>query len=425
MQRDIKSRIHKKLLHHNEKLVNWYQGKLKRNLIPFYASFDLRDAGFKIGNVDGNVFPAGFNNICQLDKDQAPEIAANFLKCHYPEAKNLLLLAETHLRNPHYWDNVAVIKEILIETGHKVDVGMFFTVAGDSTIIESFKRQKIKVYKIQSKEGQLFTTQGRPDLVIINNDFSNPYNDIDFSATKMNPLRELGWYQRRKHCFFEYYNSLVCEFAQLIEEDPWLFEVPTQRLSNFDITDKSCQETLASKVDEMVKKVKEKYEEYNIDENPYVFVKNNSGTYGLGVVEVGNGDEIRNLNYKSKKKLKVAKGGGGVSEVIIQEGIPSIIKQDEAIAEPVLYMIGDELVGGFLRTHENKNSYESLNSPGAVYKRLCLSDLKVQAEGCILENVYGWLAKIGLLAITREVFFYKPMANTVVSKKPDKKLHKT
>ena len=88
--------------------------------------------------------------------------------------------------------------------------------------------------------------------------------------------------------------------------------------------------------------------------------------------------------------------------MIIQEGIPSVLKKDEATAEPVLYMIGDELAGGFLRTHEKKNSYQSLNSPGAVYKRLCLSDLKVRAEGCVPENVYGWLAKIGLLAITQE-----------------------
>ena len=405
MEGNIKNRIHKKLLNHNEKLVKWYRGKLQGNSIPFYASFDLRDAGFKIGNVDGNVFPAGFNNICQLDRDQAPEIAADFLTHYYPKVKNLLLLAESHLRNPHYWDNVIVIREILTEAGYKVDVGVLSAAFDNSLILESFRGQKILVHKIRSREGQLLTSRGVPDLVITNNDFSTAYDNIDFSGTMMTPLRELGWYQRRKHCYFEHYNSLVYEFAELIGEDPWLFEVPTEKLLKFNITDKSILETLALKVDEMVKRIKGKYEEYGLDGKPYVFVKNNSGTYGLGILEVGNGDEMKDLNYKSRKKLKAVKGGGDISEVIIQEGIPSALKQDEATAEPVLYMIGDELAGGFLRTHEKKNSYQSLNSPGAVYKRLCLSDLKVGAEGCVLENVYGWIAKIGLLAITKEISF--------------------
>ncbi|MCJ8275583.1 MAG: glutamate--cysteine ligase, partial [Bdellovibrionales bacterium] len=152
----------------------------------------------------------------------------------------------------------------------------------------------------------------------------------------------------------------------------------------------------------VIENTRKKYKEHGIDEDPYVFVKNNSGTYGLGVVEAKSGDDVLSWNYKSKKKMKATKGGGGIQEVIIQEGVPSALTQDNATAEPVLYMLGHELVGGFLRTHEKKDAQQSLNSPGAVYKRLCLSDLKVSAEGCVLENVYGWVAKIGLLAIAEE-----------------------
>ncbi|RYG56907.1 glutamate--cysteine ligase, partial [bacterium] len=66
------------------------------------------------------------------------------------------------------------------------------------------------------------------------------------------------------------------------------------------------------------------------------------------------------------------------------------------------YLLGCNLAGGFLRTHADKGPTESLNSPGAVYKRLCVSDLKISVEGHPLENVYGWVAKLGLLAIGRE-----------------------
>ena len=151
-----------------------------------------------------------------------------------------------------------------------------------------------------------------------------------------------------------------------------------------------------------IDEIADKYRQHSITEEPYVFVKNNSGTYGLGVVEARKGQDVESWNYKSKKKMKASKGGGGISEVIFQEGIPSALREDNATAEPVIYMVGSELAGGFLRTHEKKDSHQSLNSPGAVYKKLCLSDLKVRAEGCILENVYGWVAKLGLIAISGE-----------------------
>jgi len=65
-------------------------------------------------------------------------------------------------------------------------------------------------------------------------------------------------------------------------------------------------------------------------------------------------------------------------------------------------MIGCELAGGFLRTHSEKSATESLNSPGAVYKRLCVTDLYDNRMKCPKENVYGWSAKLGLLAIGLE-----------------------
>ena len=55
-----------------------------------------------------------------------------------------------------------------------------------------------------------------------------------------------------------------------------------------------------------------------------------------------------------------------------------------------------------IRDSAKKDAQESLNSPGAVYKRLCLSDLKVQVNECLLENVYGCVARLGLLAIAKE-----------------------
>jgi glutamate--cysteine ligase len=101
--------------------------------------------------------------------------------------------------------------------------------------------------------------------------------------------------------------------------------------------------------------------------------------------------------------MKAAKGGGGIASVIVQEGVPSMVTSDGATAEPAIYMLGCKLAGGFLRAHEKKAADESLNSPGAVYKRLCVSDLRVNVEGHPMENVYGWVARLSLLAVSQEM----------------------
>jgi glutamate--cysteine ligase len=152
----------------------------------------------------------------------------------------------------------------------------------------------------------------------------------------------------------------------------------------------------------MLDRLRVKNREHGVHEDPFLFVKNNAGTYGLGVMRVSSGEEILQLNYKTRKKMKAAKGGREVEEVILQEGIPSIVRADDVTAEPTIYMVGCQLIGGFLRSHSEKGPTESLNSPGAVYKRLCVSDLKVSIEGHPLENVYGSVARLGVLAIGAE-----------------------
>ncbi len=41
----------------------WFRSAWRETHAPFYASVDLRNAGYKIAPVDTNLFPAGFNNL--------------------------------------------------------------------------------------------------------------------------------------------------------------------------------------------------------------------------------------------------------------------------------------------------------------------------------------------------------------------------
>jgi glutamate--cysteine ligase len=397
--------LHKHFCRSNDALASWYNKKLNGLGYPIYSSYDIRDAGFKISNVDANIYPAGFNNICQVDNETSVDLMAEYIRCHYgANIKKVMILAEAHTNNPYYWDNVAAIRGLLEQSGVKVLVSIPRKLE-QPLQLTSARGVQVEVASGfgETKEVQDF----KPDLIISNNDFSEELADWGASIQSnlnvpINPPRELGWYQRKKSRYFHYYNQLVNEFSNLTQLDPFLLNVKTEVFSDFKIEDENSAKLLASAVDKMIAELKEDYKKRNIADEPFVFVKNNAGTYGLAVIRVGSGKEVEDWNYKSRKKMKAAKGGRDVEEVIIQEGIPSRVKSEGTTAEPVIYMIGKDLAGGFLRTHAEKNETESLNSPGAVYKRLCVSDLNVTIESHPLENVYGWSARLGLLAIALE-----------------------
>lgn len=393
--------FHESLCNKSGKLADWYCQKTKSLNYPIYSSYDIRDSGFKISNVDANIFPAGFNNICPTDKDSSIGLMGQYLDKHYGSAvKKVLLVTEEHTNNPFYWENVLTIQKLLVQAGREVLIGIPRHLSGPVKV-QSSSGQELNIVSAyeSSAEVQAF----KPNLIISNNDFSEAHEEWAAQRTlPMNPPRELGWYQRKKSQYFQNYNKLVDEFSELVGIDPFTLNVRTDYFAHFDLNEESSRQELADRVDQMITTLKTEYAKRGIQQEPFVFVKNNAGTYGLAVVRVGSGAEIQEWNSKSRKKMKAAKGGRDVEEVIIQEGIPSRVQAEGASAEPVIYMIGNELAGGFLRSHSEKSSTDSLNSPGAVFKKLCVSDLNVSIEGSPLENTYGWTARLGLLAIAME-----------------------
>jgi len=396
--------IHRKIVEHCDQVQAWFKSKSQDLAFPFYSSFDMRDAGFKIAPVDANIYPAGFNNICQADRDNAIEVSKVFLDAHYgTDTRKILLLTEEHTQNPYYWDNVLALQTMLKGAGRDVKIAIPRPLQAP-LLVTSASGSTVEVATALRAGDGIDIGGFKPDLIISNNDFSTEYDEwAKGLSTPMNPPRELGWYRRRKDRFFKVYNQLVVEFADILNIDPWCMQVETELFPEFDVDDEASRDALAAKAQVVYDRIKSKYKAHGVDREPFLFVKNNSGTYGLGVTQVKNPDEIKGWNYKSRKKMKAAKGGREISEVIIQEGVPTTTHgEDGKTAEPVIYMIGCQLAGGFLRAHGEKSAEESLNSPGAVYQRLCVSDLDVKLEGCPQENTYGWLAKLSFLSVAIE-----------------------
>lgn len=403
---DRKDELHSAIVKNLGALRDWFGSQRSLVDLPFYSSYDIRDSGFKVANVDANIYPAGFNNICQTDRESAPPLVRYYIDRHYANngqtIKKLMLITEEHTNNPYYWDNVYRLREILIGAGLQVCVAIP-RLATDRASMATASGLQVEVVSVTVANGRVQCSCFEPDLIVSNNDFSEFYSEWGETLhVKLNPPRELGWWQRKKSTYFKHYNELSTEFSKLIDVDPWLLTVETELFSGFDMADINSRTDLAQKVQLLLDRTKKLYAERGIQQDPVAFVKNNAGTYGLAVMRVASGEEVMQLNNRARTKMKAAKGGRQVEEVIIQEGVPSIVQAEGVTAEPTLYLFGCQLAGGFLRTHSEKGPTESLNSPGAVYKRLCVSDLKISVEGHPLENVYGWVSRLGVLAIGRE-----------------------
>jgi glutamate--cysteine ligase len=124
---------------------------------------------------------------------------------------------------------------------------------------------------------------------------------------------------------------------------------------------------------------------------------------------VRNAEDVVGLNRKQRNKMAVVKEGLEVSSVLIQEGVPTFESINEAIAEPVVYMIDRFVVGGFYRVHTARGKDENLNAPGAQFVPLafetpCIPDPQGPA-GCAPNRfyAYGVVARLAQLAAALEI----------------------
>jgi len=372
-----------------DRAQDWYLTHLSQLEYPIYSSYDIRKMGQKVVAVDANIYPAGFNNIFESDQALASHAFDHYLNTHFDQSKRILLITEEHTQNKYYWDNIAILKKCLEATGRKILVA--FPQANFSTTeFESLSKGNIQVTSGSPDNPEIKSF--RPDLIVSNNDFSQSLETwaLEWSLG-ITPPRELGWYQRQKSRYFSIYNELAIELSDILKIDPFWLQVRTELFESFDVETAQSQKDLAQRVEIMLSNLKQEYQKLGITHRPVIFIKNNAGTYGLAVTKVHSGQEVIDWGYRHRKKMKAAKAGRRVNQLILQEGVPTEVQYQGATAEPVIYMVGCQTVGYFFRYHSQKQSDESLNSPGAQYKSFPVSSLRGSSS--------EWVAKLGLIAI--------------------------
>lgn len=384
--------------------------------VPFYSSIDIRDAGFKLAPIDANLFPAGFNNICDDDLRNGADILAKalFRRCG-KIPRRIAILPEAHTKNRYYLDNLLALKKLFTELQIEVEIGWWpsdqnvYKPNSEVIQLESSIGMKVNAYPLWIENAKLKFSPFEPEFIVLNNDFSGAYpKELENITQPIEPSFRMGWHTRKKSSFFTHYNQFAERLALAAGIDPWRLQVNTNLISNVDFSKGEGMEAIALAVDEMIDKTAQAYTERSIAEKPFVFVKNNSGTYGMAVLKVESGQELLRLNRREKNKMSVGKNGLEVREVIIQEGIPTRVMAQgtygQISAEPVVYLMEQNLLGAFLRTNPERGREDNLNSRGMVFKKLCVSDLRRATDrDCELELVYGVIGRLSIAALTLEI----------------------
>jgi glutamate--cysteine ligase len=394
-------------------IERWFRLEWMEHTPPFYTSVDIRNAGFKLAPVDTNLFPGGFNNLTPAMLPLAVQAAMAAIEKICPEAKNLLLIPEKHTRNTFYLMNVKTLMRIFHQAGLNVRLGTLDEAIKAPTQLPLPDGSELTIEPLKRTRGRLGLKDFDPCTILLNNDLSAGVPRVleHLHEQYLLPPLHAGWAVRRKSHHFKSYEEVAKKFAKLLGMDPWLINPMYGQCGKVDWQESAGLDCVQTNVDALLTKVRRKYKEYGINEKPFVVVKADNGTYGMGIMTVRDAKELDELNRRTRNKMDVIKDGQQVHEVIVQEGVPTYERMNDAVAEPVVYMIDRYVVGGFYRVHAERGIDENLNAPGSSFVPLAFAESHVlprlgDKPGASAPNrfyMYGVIGRLAMLAASYEL----------------------
>ena len=405
--------LERALLENQAAIESWFRNSWRDTRAPFYASVDLRNAGYKIAPVDTNLFPAGFNNLNPAFESLSIHAVQMAIEHLDRPVDKILIIPENHTRNLFYLENVASLQSIIEKAGFETRIGSLIEDLDSPSRIELPSTNTVLLEPLR-KNGNRITLEGfDPDLILLNNDLAAGKPEILNNLEQIiTPPVSLGWSSRLKSNHFTFYQQVANELAGLINIDPWLIDPMFRNCGEVDFMKREGVDCLSKNIDTLLQGIRKKYAEHNVKCEPFVMVKADAGTYGMGVMTVHSSADITELNRKERTRMSTTKEGQKVSKVIIQEGVYTheTWGKEETVAEPVVYMVDHQVVGGFYRVHSERSSSQNLNAPGMRFEPLafddcCISPDPSQEPDCHQNRfyTYGVIARLALLAAAREI----------------------
>jgi len=404
-------------------IYDWIKEKEICCELPLYTSVDIRSADFKLAVVDTNLFPAGFNNLCHKAIEDSSILFKNAINDRIPSGKNILIIAEEHTRNKWYLENIRILELIIREAGFNTKIATFLFDEPEickkrgCITLETASEFTVDIYCLSGILKSVEDGSYPIDLIILNNDLTTGIpNMLKNTDIPIYPSLHSGWHSRLKSYHFAHVQSLTDELSKLIGIDPWFLSCLHSDGISADITVESDREKLRDEAQKLFDAIQVKYDEYSINEKPYVILKADAGTYGMGVIPIEHPDDILALNRKTRNKLSKGKSSKAILQFFLQEGVPSATTVDDFASEACIYQIDNNFAGGFYRINTQKSSRDNLNSSGMIFKKMCSEPTCIPSFSKVKENevdcgvtpdplldIYQIIARIAGVAAQKEV----------------------
>ena len=394
-------------------IERWFRLEWMEHTPPFYSSVDVRNAGFKLAPVDTNLYPGGWNNLTAEMLPLAVQAAMAAIEKICPEARNLLVIPENGPPSSFYLANLAQLQRIFNMAGLNVRLGSIDPAIKKNTSFELQNGDHVTLEPVVRSKRRLGLKDFDPCTILLNNDLSAGVPGIleeTYEQYLLPPLHA-GWPTRRKSTHFKCYEEVSKRLGKLLGVDPWLIYPLFDRCENVNLDQNSGFDALQAQVDSVLTRVKRKYKEYGIKERPFVVVKADHGTHELGIVTVRDAKDMESLQERIKTLNKGRKTPHLPHDFMVQEGVLTQERVNDAVAEPVVYMMDRYVVGGFYRVHAGRGVDENLNAPGAGYVPLAFEHSAQLPQpgvkpGASVPNrfyMYGVVGRLAMLAASYEL----------------------
>ncbi len=394
-------------------IERWFRLEWMEHTPPFYSSVDIRNAGFKLAPVDTNLYPGGWNNLTPAMLPLAVQAAMAAIEKICPEARNLLIIPENHKRNTFYLSNIAQLRRIFHMAGLNVRIGSIDPDIKKITTIDLPDGESVKLEPVIRSRRRLGVKDFDPCTILLNNDLRAGVPGIleDLHEQYLLPPLHAGWFTRRKSRHFQSYEEVAKRFGKLIGVDPWLINPMFNKCGEADLSHASGIECVTSNVDALLSKIKRKYKEYGINEKPFVVVKADDSSAGMGIMTVRDVKDLAGMQLGAQEADGDVAVAQQLAEVIVQEGVLTNERINEAMAEPVVYMMDRYVVGGFYRVHAGRGIDENLNAPGSRFVPLAFAEsthlpqpgMRPGASAPNRFYMYGVIGRLAMLAASYEL----------------------
>lgn len=388
-------------------IERWFRLEWMEHTPTFYSAIDVRNAGYKLGPLDCDLFPDAWHALTPGMLPLAVQAAMAAIEKICPEARNLLIIPEHRLESSAYLMHLDRLRTIFHMAGLNVRFGSISPQVKKSVALQVPGAAGMSLEPVVRHRGRIGVKDFDPCTILLSNSLRSGIPGIleELHQQYLLPPVQAGWSVRRRSRHFGCLEEVCKRFGKLIGVDPWLAYPFTDACPKARLTTRAGVQELASHVEALLVKIRKKHKEYAISDRPSVVVKSDDADSRVPTWTL----------YDTKQlETQAAQYAAAMPEeaaLFLHEGLTSVERVNDAVAQPVVYTMDRYVVGGFYRVQaavapsvlSTTNDDAFLPLAFADDAHLPLASLRSAAHAPNRFYMYGVIARLSMLAASYEL----------------------